>query len=119
MGLLYGLPCAVYHQLPAAYYLAARFTDDFESAVLHAINGGGQNMARAMLAGALSGAMVGLSGIPQRFIDGLERAEPLLALAEALAGDVCSVIRSDAHGGAVSRFIAMAWFFEYLLSQNP
>ncbi len=88
VGLLYGLPCAVYHQFPAAYYLAARFTDDFESAVLHAINGGGQNMARAMLTGALSGAMVGLSGIPQRFIDGLERAEPLLALAEALAGDM-------------------------------
>jgi ADP-ribosylglycohydrolase len=88
VGLLYGLPCAVYHQFPAAYYLAARFTDDFESAVLHAINGGGQNMARAMLTGALSGAMAGLSGIPQRFIDGLERAAPLLALAEALAGDV-------------------------------
>jgi hypothetical protein len=88
VGLLYGLPCAVYHQFPAAYYLAARFTDDFEPAVLHAINGGGQNMARAMLTGALSGAMAGLSGIPQRFIDGLERAEPLLVLAETLAGDV-------------------------------
>lgn len=85
VSLLYGLPCAVYHQFPAAYYLAARFPDDFESAVLHALNGGGQNLARAMLTGALSGAMVGLSGIPQRFIDGLERAAPLLALAERLA----------------------------------
>jgi len=51
-----GLPCAVYHQLPAAYYLAARFHDDFESAVLHAINGGVQNLSRAILAGALTGA---------------------------------------------------------------
>jgi ADP-ribosylglycohydrolase len=84
VALLYGLPCAVYHQFPAAYYLAARFPEDFESAVLHAINGGGQNLARAMLTGALSGAMVGLSGIPQRFIHGLERAEPLQALAEKL-----------------------------------
>lgn len=88
VSLLYGLPCAVYHQFPAAYYLAARFPNDFESAVLHAINGGGQNMARAMLTGALSGAMVGLSGIPRRFIDGLERAEPLLALAGKLVGDM-------------------------------
>ena len=87
-ALLYGLPCAVYHQFPAAYYLAARFPDDFESVVLHAINGGGQNLARAMLAGALSGAMVGLSGIPRRFIDGLERSESLLKLAEKLVDDL-------------------------------
>lgn len=88
VALLYGLPCAVYHQFPAAYYLAARFPDDFESAVLHALNGGGQNLARTMLTGALSGAMVGLSGIPRRFTEGLERAEPLLALAEKLVGDM-------------------------------
>ncbi|MEO8411384.1 MAG: ADP-ribosylglycohydrolase family protein, partial [Propionivibrio sp.] len=46
VSLVYGMPCAVYHQFPAAYYLAARFADDFESAVLHAVNGGGQNQAR-------------------------------------------------------------------------
>jgi hypothetical protein len=34
---------------------AARFRDDFESAVLHAVNGGGQNQARAMLTGTLVG----------------------------------------------------------------
>jgi ADP-ribosylglycohydrolase len=83
---VYGLPCAIYHQLPAAYYLAARFRGDFESAVLHAINGGGQNMARAMLTGALVGAQVGLEGIPQRFIDGLEGGAELLTLAQKLAG---------------------------------
>lgn len=84
VSLVYGMPCAIYHQLPAAYYLAARFHDDFESAVLHAINGGGQNMARAMLTGALVGAQVGLEGIPQRFIDGLERSDELLKLARML-----------------------------------
>lgn len=85
-SIVYGMPCAIYHQLPAAYYLAARFHDDFESAVLHAINGGGQNMARAMLTGALVGAQVGLEGIPQRFIDGLERSTELLELAKRLEG---------------------------------
>lgn len=80
-----GLPCAVYHQFPAAYYLAARFHDDFESAVLHAINGGGQNLSRAILAGALTGAQTGLSGIPQRFIDGLENGGELLDQAGRLA----------------------------------
>lgn len=74
------MPCAIYHQLPAAYYLAARFPDDFESAVLHAINGGGQNMARACLTGALVGAQVGLAGIPERFIQGLEGHDELVSL---------------------------------------
>jgi ADP-ribosylglycohydrolase len=82
---VYGMPCAIYHMLPAAYYLAARFRDDFESAVLHSLNGGGQNMARTGLTGALVGAQVGLSGIPQRFIDGLEDGDALCALALRLA----------------------------------
>ncbi|MBU1362266.1 MAG: ADP-ribosylglycohydrolase family protein [Gammaproteobacteria bacterium] len=85
VSLVYGLPCAIYHQLPAAYYLAARFHDDFESAVLHAINGGGQNQSRAILTGALTGAQTGLSEIPRRFIDGLENGEELLDLAGRLA----------------------------------
>ena len=85
VSIVYGMPCAIYHQLPAAYYLAARFHDDFESAVLHAINGGGQNQARAILTGALVGAQVGLSGIPKRFLDGLERHDELIALARKLA----------------------------------
>lgn len=85
VSLVYGMPCAVYHQFPAAYYLAARFRDDFESAVLHAVNGGGQNQARAILAGALAGAQVGLAGIPRRFIDGLEGGASRLAQARRLA----------------------------------
>lgn len=81
VSIVYGMPCAIYHQLPAAYYLAARFHDNFETAVLHALNGGGQNQARSMLTGALVGAQVGLSGIPQRFVDGLENGASLVALA--------------------------------------
>ena len=85
VSLVYGMPCAIYHQLPAAYYLAARFRDDFESAVLQAVNGGGQNLARAILTGALVGAQAGFSGIPWRFTDGLARGTGLLELAERLA----------------------------------
>lgn len=85
VSLVYGMPCAVYHQFPAVYHLAARFGDDFESAVLHAVNGGGQNMARAMLTGALCGAIGGFESIPARFVDGLEHAQEYAALAEAVA----------------------------------
>jgi ADP-ribosylglycohydrolase len=82
---VYGLPCAIYHLLPAAYYLATRFADDFAGAVLAAINGGGQNMSRAMLTGALVGAQLGLAGIPQRFIDGLENGDELVKLAKTVS----------------------------------
>lgn len=84
VSLVYGMPCAIYHILPAVYYLSARFKDDFESAVLHAVNGGGQNCARAMLTGALVGAQVGLSGIPARFMDGLREKTELLQLSNDL-----------------------------------
>lgn len=85
IALTYGLPCAIYYVLPTVYHLAARFGADFESAVLHAVNGGGQNMARAMLTGALCGALGGFEAIPQRFVDGLQERDTYLALAEKLA----------------------------------
>jgi len=88
VSIVYGMPCAIYHQLPAAYYLSARFHNDFESAVLHAVNGGGQNQVRAILAGTLTGAQVGFSGIPKRFLDGLEKADEHQVLAETLSSHV-------------------------------
>ena len=88
VSIVYGMPCAIYHQLPAVYYLSARFHNDFESAVLHAVNGGGQNQARTILAGALTGAQVGLSGIPKHFLEGLEKADDLQLLAETLASRI-------------------------------
>ena len=54
-------------------------------AVLSAINGGGHNLARASLTGVLSGAMVGLSDIPERFVTGLADHEHLLDLCDSLA----------------------------------
>ena len=42
VSLVYGMPCSILCILPAAYYLAARFQEDFEQAVLHAANGGGK-----------------------------------------------------------------------------
>ncbi len=88
VSIVYGMPCAIYHQLPAAYFLSAQFHDDFESAILHAVNGGGQNQVRAILTGTLTGAQVGLSGIPNRFLEGLEKADDLQLLAEKLASQL-------------------------------
>ena len=87
VGSIYGLACTLGFMLPAAYYLIYRYPEDFEMAVLSAVNGGGNNMARAALTGALSGAMVGLTGIPERFISGLKDSGRLLQLAEKVASE--------------------------------
>ena len=82
---VYGMHCGIQQLLPASYYLIHRYPDNFEKAVLAAINGGGNGMARAALTGGMSGAMVGLKGIPDRFIKGLKDHKRLLKLAEKVA----------------------------------
>jgi ADP-ribosyl-[dinitrogen reductase] hydrolase len=82
---LFGLACSLDFMLPAAYYFCSRFENDFELPVLSAINGGGNNMARASLAGALAGAQAGIRGIPERFITGLADHELLLEMAQRVA----------------------------------
>ncbi len=82
---IFGLPCTIGFLVPAAYFLIHRFPDDFESAVLNAVNAGGNCMARAALTGGVSGALVGIQGIPERFISGLKDHERLLGLAEQIA----------------------------------
>ncbi len=82
---LFGMACTLGFLLPAAYYFASRFENDFYNAVMSALNGGGNNMARAALAGALAGAQVGLSGIPEYLIKGLFDHERLLDMAERVA----------------------------------
>jgi ADP-ribosylglycohydrolase len=100
---LYGRYCIIGGVVPAATYLAARFEDDFEMAVLSAINGGGNNMARAALTGGLSGAQVGLSGIPERFITGLTDHERLLELCERVADAAEKDVLRDSGSKGASR----------------
>ena len=82
---LFGMNCVLGFMLPATYFLIHRYPDDFEMAVLTAVNAGGNNMGRAAIVGGISGAMVGLKAIPERFIAGLKDHERLLDLAEKVA----------------------------------
>jgi ADP-ribosylglycohydrolase len=92
---LYGLACPINSLLPAAYYLTSRFEGDFEFAALHAVNGGGNNMARAALTGGLAGAQCGLSEIPERFIHGLADSDEILEMAEKIADDALAAESGD------------------------
>lgn len=61
---------------------------DFEEAVTQAVNLGGDADTVGAITGALSGARWGASAIPQRWLDGLENREGIIARADALAGGV-------------------------------
>ena len=82
---IFGMDCQVMHLLPAAYYLMYRFPNDFEMATLSASNGGGNNMARAALTGAIAGAINGISSIPQRLLTELRDGDQLENLAWEIA----------------------------------
>jgi ADP-ribosylglycohydrolase len=84
---IFGMNCEQTHLMKGAYWLVHRYPNDFEAGILAAVNSGGNNMARAALVGGLLGAMNGLSGIPERFISGLENSEHLLEIAEIVSRD--------------------------------
>jgi ADP-ribosyl-[dinitrogen reductase] hydrolase len=59
-------------------------TETFKECVLTAVNLGGDTDSVGAVAGQIAGAYYGLSGIPQKFIDGLQDSERFLMLAEQL-----------------------------------
>ena len=77
-SLLFGQNCHVNNLVRCAYYYCLKFANDFETGILTAVNSGGQNMSRAALTGGLLGAMVGVRGIPERFITGLSNEARLI-----------------------------------------
>lgn len=62
----------VAESVAAALYCFATYANDFESAVLTAINAGGDTDTIGAMTGALAGTHLGASAIPVRLVDGLE-----------------------------------------------
>ena len=63
--------CYVDHALPAVIYLALKYSDDPEKALVINTNLGGDNVGRGSVLGALMGAAHGMERLPRRWIDGL------------------------------------------------
>jgi ADP-ribosyl-[dinitrogen reductase] hydrolase len=62
--------------ISAVVYLALKYHDDPENALIANTNLGGGNAARWAVLGALMGASYGIEKFPQRWIDGLVRPLP-------------------------------------------
>jgi ADP-ribosylglycohydrolase len=70
--------CYLDHALPATLFLALKYHDDPEAALVANTNLGGDNCHRGALLGALLGAEHGPEGFPERWRSGLVEAVPLL-----------------------------------------
>ena len=69
--------CYIDQSFPSVVYLAARYYNDFESALIANTNVGGDNCHRGALLGTILGATLGVSAIPSRWIDGLTAHDEL------------------------------------------
>ncbi len=75
IGPRFSTACYVEDAVPAVVYLALKYHDDPEQALIRNTNLGGDNAGRGAVLGALLGAAHGIDGLPKRWVEGL--LEPL------------------------------------------
>ena len=76
--------CYIQDAFAASLYLAWKYADEFESAVLANANVGGDSCHRGAVIGALVGVAAGFRSLPSRFADGLLLTPTLLTHQPAL-----------------------------------
>ena len=76
-----------------AAYCFACHPDDFERAIAKALSLGGNASSIAAMTGAISGARLGVQGIPQRWIDKLERSTLSPERMRVIAAELASAAR--------------------------
>ena len=67
--------------VPSALYCFGRNPLDFSKTIITAVNAGGDTDSIAAIAGAISGAYLGIDAIPRRWLDGLENRETIKSMA--------------------------------------
>lgn len=80
---VFSTACYIRQSLPLPVYLAWKYQDDPEKALVVNTNLGGDNCHRGVVLGALLGALHGQQVWPPRWIDGL--ANPPTAFSQRLA----------------------------------
>lgn len=73
--------------LAIAVYCAVKYSDDFDKALIAAVNHDGDSDSTGALTGSMLGAKIGLKGIPEKYTRNLELKEVLLAIADDLCHD--------------------------------
>ena len=70
--------------LAIAVFCALRHPDDFDAAIVAAVNHKGDSDSTGAIAGNLLGARLGLAGIPEKFLTRLELADTITEMADSL-----------------------------------
>jgi ADP-ribosyl-[dinitrogen reductase] hydrolase len=78
-----GQSCPLISSFPSALVATLKESENFETAILGVLRGGGDNAGRAAMVGAWVGAIVGESGLPKRWISKLNSRERITAALEA------------------------------------
>jgi poly(ADP-ribose) glycohydrolase ARH3 len=79
-----GKSVAVHESLPFAIYCFAKYTGSFEKCLYCAILNGGDRDTLGAMAGAISGAYLGIESVPKQWLEKLEGGKLLENLAESL-----------------------------------
>ena len=70
--------------LAVAIFCALKYSDDFESALVASVNHNGDSDSTGAITGNILGAHLGLSAIPEKYLNGLELFDVTKTLAEDL-----------------------------------
>ncbi len=100
--------------LAIAIYCALKYSHDFDKALIAAVNHNGDSDSTGAIAGNILGAYLGLSGIPQKYIDNLDLVDVLTELADDLYYD-CPL---DGHKQATEPR-DIAWEKKYVTINYP
>ncbi|MBR6890428.1 MAG: ADP-ribosylglycohydrolase family protein [Clostridia bacterium] len=97
--------------LAIAAYCAAKYPEDFDRAMIAAVNHSGDSDSTGAVAGNILGAHLGLSGIPEKYTDHLELKDVILEVADDLWHD-CRI-------GAENRDADPEWEMKYFQNRRP
>jgi ADP-ribosylglycohydrolase len=81
-----GQSCPLKSSFPAALVAVVQTPDEFEGTLLRVLAAGGDNAGRAAMAGALLGACLGKSALPQALCDRLIHKDRIATALESLCG---------------------------------
>ena len=70
--------------LAIAFYCALRYEEDFDSAMIAAVNHNGDSDSTGAICGNLLGARLGIDGIPEKYRQDLELSDLILRLADEI-----------------------------------
>jgi ADP-ribosylglycohydrolase len=80
----FGQSCHAPEALPGVVHILCKYEDDLKEALIQSVMAGGDNAARAMAAGMILGAHLGLKAVPEEWLSGLKAGKRIATLLAAL-----------------------------------